>query len=225
MKDYELLLDLRDKVDYEILDSLLLLELLKGYASPRNIITKWLKRGDLVQIKKGLYIFGPRFRKTLIDLEVIANLLFGPSYISCEYAMQFHGLIPEAVHEITSVTTKRNKTYDTPLGRFSYRHLNETRYATGIAWLPVSNKVHAFIATPEKALADMLFLRNIATEDANELLNLITQSYRIDMDSLAQMDLLLMVEIVEHYRHPTINQLLQVLKGIKHASKRPTTSR
>lgn len=225
MKDYEILLELRDKVAYEILDSLLLMDRLKHYASPRNIITRWLKRGDLIQIKKGLYIFGPRLRKTLVSLEVIANQMYGPSYVSCDYALQFHGLIPEAVREITSMTTKRPTTFDTPLGRFSYRHINETRYAVGLAWLPINDRIHALVATPEKALADMLFVKKVAVSDANELLELITESYRIEMESLAQMDLLLMVEIVEHYRHPTINYLLQVLKKVKHASEHSTATR
>ncbi len=218
MNDYEVLFALRSKVKGEIIDSLLLKDSLKSYASPRNVISKWLKRGDIIQLKKGLYLFGPQFRKNLVHLEGIANQLFGPSYVSCEYALQYHGLIPEAVHEVTCVTTKRNKTYDTPLARFSYRHLNENRYPIGVAWLPMANNMHALIATKEKALADTLFLRRVKTQSAHDLLKLLLESYRIQEEDLRLMDIMLMLEIAQHYHHPTIDQLPFVLKEVKNAS-------
>ena len=76
------------------------------------------------------YRRGQRFRE--ICREYLANLIYGPSYISLDYALSLHGLIPERVETITSVTTRRSRHFDTPFGTFSYRMLNGRRYAVGV---------------------------------------------------------------------------------------------
>ena len=104
----------REEFDYQTLN-----QGLRGYASPRDKITDLLRKGVVVRVKKGLYVFGPAFRRRAFSREVLANLLYGPSYISLEYALQHHGLIPEAVETLTSVTTGRSRQFRTPLGAFT----------------------------------------------------------------------------------------------------------
>jgi len=76
---------------------------LKG-TRPRDKISDLLKKGTIIRVKKGLYVFGEDNRKKPYSKEILANLIYGPSYISLDYALQYHGLIPERVEAVTSVT-------------------------------------------------------------------------------------------------------------------------
>lgn len=89
--------DLRRRIPHEEFDYQTLLDSLRTYSRPRDKITALLKKGVIVRIKKGLYIFGEEYRKNPYSNEILANLICGPSYISLEYALQYYGLIPERV--------------------------------------------------------------------------------------------------------------------------------
>ena len=75
----------------------------------------------LIRIKRGVYIFAKHFARRPYSAEVLANMIYGPSYISLKWACQYHRLIPEKVTTITSVTTQRSRQFQTPLGLFNYR--------------------------------------------------------------------------------------------------------
>ena len=95
---------------------------------------------------------------TIIPFEQIANFLYGPSYVSMEWALSFYGMIPERVYTVTSMTLGRNKQYHTPIGDFSYFTLPARYYPVGITQKKSPDFVGGFlIATPEKALADLVF--------------------------------------------------------------------
>jgi predicted transcriptional regulator of viral defense system len=111
----------RVSFEYPEIDSLQLQQSLKDYAFPRDRVTKLLATGDLIRIKKGIYI-DPHSQYPY-SKGILANLIYGPSYVSLEYALQHHNLIPEAVHVVTSVTTGREKRYRTPVGDFDYAHM------------------------------------------------------------------------------------------------------
>ena len=91
-----------------------------------------------------------------ISRELLANLIYGPSYISLDYALSYHGLIPERVETVTSVTLGRSRTFTTPYGMFSYRRLSQSRYAVG-GLLAEHGDLSFLIASPEKALADKVW--------------------------------------------------------------------
>jgi len=115
---------IRRNVEGEVFDYQVLLNALAGYRKPRDKITRLLASGAVVRVKKGLYCFGEAFRKEPLSREYLANLIYGPSYVSLEYALSHHGLIPERVETVTSMTTRRSRHFDTPFGTFSYRMLN-----------------------------------------------------------------------------------------------------
>ena len=87
--------ELRKIVGHEELDTLTLNSVLSGYSNPRDKISRLVKEKVLIRIKKGLYIFGPQFAEKPYSNEILANLLYGPSAISLEYALSYYGLIPE----------------------------------------------------------------------------------------------------------------------------------
>lgn len=144
------------KIERQPFDYQYLTDILKGYRYPRNKISSLLKKGDLIALKRGLYMLSEDYGKT-ISPELTANLLYGPSYISLEYALSRYGIIPEKVFEITSVTTGKKKYFQTPLGNFSYRTLKPEYF--GIAYHPWDAEDGGYlIASPEKALCDKLYL-------------------------------------------------------------------
>ncbi|MFH1313703.1 MAG: hypothetical protein ABIJ00_10835 [Candidatus Eisenbacteria bacterium] len=147
---------IRGEIAHEVFDYQALVGALSDYSKPRDKITKLLASGSVIRIKKGLYCFGKALRKGPASREYVANLIYGPSYISLEYALGYHGLIPERVEVVTSVTTRRSRRFNTPLGVFTYRSLREPRYATG-AMLESVGETSFLIATPEKALADKVW--------------------------------------------------------------------
>lgn len=143
----------REEIDYQFL-----LSMLAEYAHPRDKISAWLKSGELIRIKKGLYIFGRQSALTPYSPEVLANLIYGPSAISLNYALAFYGLIPERVTTITSITNKRNRAFSTPVGQFTYTYLNPIKYPVEIELAEHSKQTHFLIASPEKALCDHIHL-------------------------------------------------------------------
>lgn len=126
-------------------------------ASQRVQLARWVKAGYLFQLRRGVYVFAPHFQKVTPTPYFLASTLVSPSYVSLEKAMEFYGLIPEAVFTVTSVTTKRPIYYETPLGRFDYRHLHPRLFWGYTA--VVTEEQTGFMAHPEKALLDLFYLQ------------------------------------------------------------------
>lgn len=166
--------------DYSILK-----QALSGYLYPRDRVTRLLRSGEIVRVKKGLYVAtDPR---DWYSKEVLANLIYGPSYVSLEYALRFHGLIPEAVETVTSVTTQRRKRYDTPLGRFEYEHRAGYMYSFGVEYASVDHRRGYLIASPEKALIDTLDIRTPGLRP-EEIERHLFENIRIDEADLSRLD-------------------------------------
>src|SRR5262249_36615340 len=153
------------KTSREIFDYGFLMSQLGDYQAPRDKITRLLRTGHIIRVKKGLYVFGENDRRSPVDRMLLANLLYGPSYISQRYALAFYGLIPERVQTVTSMTTQRHKYYETPFGLFEYLHLSQKRFTVGVDWIKINEAEHCLVASPEKALADLLEPeRDLSTE-------------------------------------------------------------
>ena len=114
------IIGIRKRINREIFDYQTLMVALEEYARPRDKITDLIRKNNIIRIKKGLYIFGDDYRRYPFSRELLANLIYGPSYISLEYALHYHGLIPERVEALTSITTGRSRIFLTPVGLFKY---------------------------------------------------------------------------------------------------------
>ena len=90
---------------------------------------------------------------------VIANKLVAGSYVSLEMALSHYNLIPEHLAVITSVTTGRPGTWQNEFGRFLFRHIHP-QYFFGVEYRLLADKQHAYVAYPEKALLDLIYLRS-----------------------------------------------------------------
>ena len=126
-----ILQQLRKQISQEVFDYQTLVTALSGYSSPRDRISRCLKKNEIIQLKRGLYVFHEDVRKAPLSLMYIANVLYGPSYISLDSALQYYSLIPERVFEITSVTPGRSRQYSNSFGNFSYRHIVLSSFSVG----------------------------------------------------------------------------------------------
>jgi hypothetical protein len=186
-----------------------LLPLLQDYTNPRDLIARLVKSGDLIRLRNGFYLIAEKIQETRVPLAQIANLLYGPSYISFEWALSYYGLIPEGVFVVTSTSAVKPKSYTTPLGTFDYHFLNHSRYSIGISQREDVNG-HFLIATPEKALADLVHLKSKGLKSKDLIVDLV-ESRRIDEEGLKQLNKAHLLEIAECYHSQTVNQLVNTL--------------
>lgn len=133
-------------------------EMLPEYNRPNDKISELIRSGELLSVKRGLYVVGPETDLPIPNSFLISNHLRGPSYVSLETALAFWNMIPERVYDISAVTLKTSKNYTTAVGRFSYMHLAAPYYSFGIQSVKLTSQQTALIASPEKALCDKIIL-------------------------------------------------------------------
>ena len=129
----------------------------ENLAQIRLQINRWVKDGRIIRIHKGLYTLTESYRKVTVEPFCIANNLKLASYVSVHSALSWYGMIPEFVPSVTSITTGRPQTIQTPLGRFEFRHVSK-KYFWGYQQVELKFGQTAFIAHPEKALLDLIYL-------------------------------------------------------------------
>ncbi len=207
--------DLRQKIQGECFDYTTLMGFLSEYSSPRAKVTQMIKFKEIVRVKKGLYIFGPKYRRSIISLEALANQIYGPSYVSLEYALSYYGFIPEFVAEVTSVTTKRQKEYQTPIGRFSYTPLPAKLFSVGFTLAKYNSFESVLIATPEKALADLFYLRKYDVSSLGDLENLLFENLRLGDVLVKNLRLGVLTDILKAGGSPILSFLITWLRKNK----------
>lgn len=179
--------------------------LLAGDREPNEIrrqISRWTHAGRLHQLRRGLYSLAPPYQKIRPHPFLVANHLRLGSYVSLQSALAFHGLIPEHVPRTTSVGPGRPQIWETPLGIFEQRHLH--RDLLGHAhWIEVDKGQHAFVATPEKALLDLVHLEPRA--DAGEYLS------ELRIQNLERLDFAALREIAENSGRPKLGRAAENL--------------
>ncbi len=135
-----------------------LLEILREYKRPNDKISELIKNGELISLRRGLYVPGPATGLPIPESFLIANHLRGPSYVSLEAALSYWGFIPERTYEISSVTIKPSKKIKTPIGRFGYQQLPTPYYSYGIRSVELTTNQLVLLASPEKAICDKIVL-------------------------------------------------------------------
>jgi len=163
--------------------------LLAGNVSLADVqkqLSRWRAAGRLYQLRRGVYALAPPFQKIKPHPFTVANHMAHGSYVSCQSALAFYNLIPEYTPVTTSVTTARAGQWETPLGSYAFRHIQ-------VAWLhdyrliEVGNGQSAFVATPEKALLDLIYLQP-GGDAPNYLGELRLQNLdRLNLDQLDQL--------------------------------------
>lgn len=206
---------IRERVQGEIFSYQTLTDALKGYSSPRDKITQLLKRGIVIRVKKGLYVFGDRYRRYPYAKELLANLVYGPSYVSLDYALAYHGLIPERVEALTSVTVNRSRKFRTPAGLFIYRQIPARAYEAGMTRVEGGHGQAFLIASPEKALADkVVAARGASISSLRDMGRFLEEDLRIDAGSLAALSAATIEDFASRYRSLKLRCLSRLIKRI-----------
>ena len=135
--------------------------LLSGRVDPRDVrrqLSRWTRAGRIYQLRRRLYALAPPFQKAKPHPFVVANRMVPGSYVSLQSALAHYGLIPEYVPVVTSVTTRRPNRWSTPLGAFEFHHI-KPEWLEGYQLTEVGTRQRAFLATPDKALLDLIHLQ------------------------------------------------------------------
>ena len=187
----------------------LLLHVLRDYKKPRDKIRGLIRGKDIIRVKKGLYVLGKDYNKPY-NKYVLANLIYGPSYITSQTALAFWNMIPERVELMISMTTKRKKQFETPVGKFSYLYCPKTAFRIGIQLEDAGDEKNFLIASPEKAVCDIAATQtHIASQKKmKEFLELM----RLDYSFYENLNFSLLEEIKAGYRRQRLKLLINCLK-------------
>lgn len=191
-------------------------EMLMEYNRPNDKISELIRSGQLTSLRRGLYVPGPETDLPIPDLFLIANHLRGPSYVSIESALSYWGMIPERVYEVSSATLKTSKTYNTPIGRFSYQHLASPYYSFGLESVKLTSQQTALIASREKALCDkIIFTSGLTLRSIRQTKSFLIDDLRIDEDLLRSLNLFIIRSWIEDApKRSSIEMLIKTLESL-----------
>ena len=187
------------------------------YAGTRQINDKARRleqEGHIVRLKRGLYVRSDDDGASIIPM-LIANHLYGPSYVSMHTALRHYGLIPERVYETQSMTIKHSRSFDTPIGRFSYYSCPQNYFPLGIRQESQDADTY-LVASPEKALCDLIVKSSgLTATSIKSLKSWLADDLRFDMDALSHFDVTLLEQCGKHV--PVKNNIITLLtKLISH---------
>lgn len=207
---------LRNRIGREEFDYEALISGLGELAYPRDAVTGLLRKGAIIRVKKGLYVFGENHRRRPYSRELLANMAYGPSYISLEYALQHHGLIPERVEAVTSVTTGGSKRFHTPAGLYTYHKIPVEAFRAGFRREEGPGDIAYLVAIPEKALADKVQAdRGAAISTHQDMADYLTGSLRIEESVLREMNPDFLEDYGRRYGSRRLRLLSQWIRRLK----------
>lgn len=185
----------------------MLLDELSDYASPKTKLSRMVQAGECIQVVKGIYE-----TDRTVPPYLLAGSIYGPSYISFEFALSYYGLIPEKVYAVTSASfeKKKRKKYVTPMGVFTYRDIPSDAFPYHIRVMREGDYWYR-IAEPEKALCDMLYTLK-PVRNAREMHEMLFEDLRIDAKEYQKLNVDIIIELSEKYHSTTIKKLASMLR-------------
>ena len=174
--------------------------------------------GEVLRLKRGLFVLAAPYRKSEPHPFAVAAVLHGPSHVSLESALAHHGLIPEAVYQVSSVTIGRSREFRTPLGVFSFRRVPARMPRAGVEAVAVAHNAWALIASPLRAIADAVYLNGDITWKRHGL-GYLTESLRMEQEDLELLSFDAMEDIWESIRNRRVRAYLEGFRGaMNHAA-------
>lgn len=162
----------------------------------KAIIKRAVQESYLQRLKRDYYLIRNIANKPMINSFELAQFIYGPSYISFESALSFHGWIPERVSVICSATIKQTKSFSTPIGEFSFEKIPNHSFRLGVSY-EKEERASYLMADPWKAIADMIYCRKKTWLTLNDLM----QDLRIEEESIRNYNLSLLTELSSAYSH------------------------
>jgi predicted transcriptional regulator of viral defense system len=170
----------------------------------RKQLSRWTASGKIYQLRRGLYSLAQPYQKSVPHPFFSANRLVAGSYVSLQSALAYFGMIPEFVPTTTSVTTAHPITYRTPIGQYDFRHI-QVRWFHSYHRKDLGNNQWAFIATPEKALLDLVYLQPGGDEE--------DYLHSLRLQAMDQLDMGLLQRLATTANRP---KLVRAVKIIQH---------
>lgn len=158
----------------------------KSDAARYAMISRALKDKSLIHIRRGLFVIPSIYGKKLVDSFELAQIIYYPSIISYESALQYHRLIPEAVYTVTSITTERSCEFSTPLGVFSYKKVPSKYFLLGAQRIVRESGIF-FLATPWRALADIIYTKKKAWHSFSMMCNELRIEHQFSFEGLTEL--------------------------------------
>ena len=151
----------------------------------------------------------PPYQKQKPEPLALAQHVYGPSYISMESALAFHGWIPEAVYTVASASQSRSRVFDTPVGRFEFVRIPQRTFYSGVDRIELPDMSGTvFMANPLKALTDLVYVRR-----PDEMPGTLLNSLRIDSESLETVNVAQIDELAGNYPVARVERFLQQMRG------------
>lgn len=166
------------------------------------------EKGLIIHLKRGLYYLGERLTHVQPHPFEAAQWIYGPSYISSESALSYHGLIPEAVPNITCVTPKRSQHIQTPLGTFFYDKLPLDNFYIGTHRIK-ENSHTFFMASVWKAILDYVYCYKKLWQNLTPLY----ESLRIDLDELPKVHRTDLLQFQQFYQRKNVDKFIAHIPG------------
>ena len=182
----------------------------RSESARKVLVHRAIAAGEVIRLKPGLFLLAPEFRKSHPHPFVIAAALHSPSHVSLESALAHHGLIPEAVYQVISVTGARSRTFQTPVGIFRFVRIPADDPRAGVEAIKVDGRNWAFVATPLRAIADLVYTRKDVIWKKDGLIFL-TDSLRIEREDLENLEWGGLDEVCESIRNRRTRDFLKGL--------------
>lgn len=191
-----------------ILTTQMLIDRFRNYGDPAGKIRRMVSAGEIIPVTRGIYETDGS-----LPGQLLAPVIYGPSYLSFEFALSHYGLIPEAVRAFTSATfgKRKIKSYENAFGRFTYRDVPAEVYPLCVEQVQEGGYAY-FIASPEKALCDKLWSLS-PVHSMRDFRDMLFLDLRIDRDAIDRLDGDMIAGLSARYRGSNVKYLARLLGG------------
>jgi hypothetical protein len=172
--------------------------------SRHGLVKRAMAAGEILNIRRGLYCLARRYQTKPVSVFGLAQRVHGPSYISLETALSYHGWIPEAIRACTCAAYRSSREYDTPLGLFTYRRVPQRAFYSEVERRKDESGNVFFMASPAKALADYIYAERRDWTGIAEA----AASLRIDTQDWESVEPRELADLVENYRSRRVKRFL-----------------
>jgi predicted transcriptional regulator of viral defense system len=194
---------------YSVFDGTLVDALSAGSRDQRyGLMKRAIAGGDILHIRRGLYCLAPQYQRTPVNPYAVSQQVYGPSYVSLESALAWHGWIPEAVYGCTCASYRDSREFETPLGLFSYRRVPQKTFYAGVERLTDAAGNVFLMARPTKALADYVYVHKLDWTGVRPA----AESLRIEPDEFKQITGEEFDVLAENYRSRRVRRFIEGLR-------------
>lgn len=199
---------IRESVAQDIFTDDVLMNLLHGTPDRRyGLIKRAIAAGKIVHIRRGLYALAKQYQRKGVNLFELAQLIYGPSYISFESALDYHGWIPEAVYAVTSACAKKAREFATPYGTFLYTRIPFPTLYCGVERVASSNGTF-LMADPWKALVDLVYAYKRDWTGIDPVI----KSLRIEKDTVERAEKEVLFLLEKEYKNRRVEKFIHGVK-------------